>query len=119
LKRYAPDLAKITWQAHGTNLFDYQKTTRALPKRAAKKAWRLLTRKKPIERNWEVQLLNSEGRIGLKAMLVKPGLRIHEFVSPEKLTSLLDQFYLDPYVEKRGYTISIVLTLSTWLEKYG
>ena len=79
----------------------------------------MLAKKKVIERNWEVQLLNSDGRMGLEATLMKPGLRIHEFVSREKVRGLLDQFYVDPYAQKRGYTVSMLLSLSTWLEKYA
>ena len=43
LKRYAPDLARIKWQVYDTNLFRYQFfNSWLLPKRAVKKAWRLL-----------------------------------------------------------------------------
>jgi hypothetical protein len=119
LKRFAPDLAKITWQAHDANLFDYQTKSKVLPKRAAKKVWRLFTRKKLIERNWEIQLYGPEGRVELESKLMKPSLRIHEFVAREKIRGLLDQFYTDPYAEKRGYTVSMLLTLSAWLEKHG
>ncbi len=119
LRRVAPDLARIKWQAYDANLFDYQKNSKLLPKRAMKKAWRLLTQKKSIERNWEVQFLNPEGRAGLEAMLLEPGLRLHEFASPSKVRGLLEQFYTDPYTNKRGYTVSMLLTLSAWLEKNG
>jgi hypothetical protein len=119
MKRYAPDLARIIWQARDANLFTYQSKSKVLPRRAAKKVWRLLTQKKLIERNWEIQLFSAEGRVGLDAKLMKPGLRIHEFVAPEKIKELLDHFYIDPYAEKRGYTVSMLVTLSVWLEKYG
>lgn len=47
LKRFAPDLARITWQVYDTNLYRYQYfNTWLLPKRALKKAWRILTGKK-------------------------------------------------------------------------
>ncbi len=119
LKRFAPELAKITWQAHDANLFDYQKRSKLLPKRAVKKVWRLVTGKKQIERNWEVQFLNAKGRANLEALLVTPGLRLHEFVSPLKIRGLLGEFYTDPNAEKRGYAVSMLLTLSAWLEKHG
>ena len=119
LKRYAPDLARITWQGHEANLFDYQKKSKVLPKRIVKKAWRTLRQTKPVERNWEVQLLSTEGRQGLEATLMKTRLRIHEFVSPQKIRDLLDRFYVDPYSEKRGYTVSMLLTLSAFLERHG
>ena len=119
LKRHAADLARITWQGHDANLFDYQKKSKVLPKRFVKKAWRALRNKKPIQRNWEVQLLSNEGRAGLKQTLLKPRLRIHDFVSPQNITGLLDRFYADPFSEKRGYTVSMLLTLSSLLERHG
>lgn len=119
LKRFAPDLARITWQARDANLFNYKKSFRTLPRRVVKKGWRVLTGRQQIERNWEVQFFNSHGRANLEAILVKPGLRLHEFVSPSKIAELLAAFYTHPYAEKRGYTVSMLLTLGTWLEKYG
>ncbi len=119
LKRFAPDLARITWQARDANLFNYKKSIRTLSRRAVKKGWRVLTGRQQIERNWEMQFFNSHGRANLEATLVQPGLRLHEFVSPSKIADLLAAFYAHPYAEKRGYTVSMLLTLSTWLEKYG
>ena len=119
LKRYAPDLARIKWQVYDTNLFRYQFfTSWLLPKRAVKKAWWLLRGKQEIERNWEVQFLNSQGRRGLEHWLLRPGLRLHEFFPPAALAGLLQDFYQDPLVQKRGYTVSMLLTFSVWLEHY-
>jgi len=120
LKRFAPDLARITWQPYDTNLYRYQYfNTWLLPKRAFKKAWRILTRKKIIERNWEVQFLCPSGRAGLEHWLLRPGLRLHEFVSPKAVQQLLDDFYKAPLENGRGYTVSMLLTFSAWLETYG
>lgn len=119
LKRFAPDLARITWQVYDTNLFRYQYFNSWLwPKRALKKAWRIATRQKIIERNWEVQFLSETGRQGLINNLLRPGLRLHEFVSPSAVRLLLDDFYMKPSAQQ-GYTISMLLTFSTWLERYG
>jgi hypothetical protein len=120
LKSFAPDLARIKWQVYDTNLWHYQHfRTWLLPKRALKKAWRILRSKPVIERNWEVQFFNPEGRKGLERWLLRPGLRLHEFVAPAALQALVRNFYEDPIKEKRGYTVSMLLTFSTWLEKYG
>jgi asparagine synthetase B (glutamine-hydrolysing) len=120
LKRMAPDLAKITWQTYDANLFNYHHhNSWLLPKRAVKKARRLISRKKVVERNWEVQFSNSDGRAGLNELLLRTGLRLHSFVSPAKVGTLLQEFYADPYARKRGYTVSMLLTLSTWMERYG
>jgi hypothetical protein len=120
LKRFAPDLARITWQPFDANLFQCRYfNTLLLPKRAWKKATRLLTRKKIFERNWEVQFLNERGREGLRDWLARPGLRLHEFVAPAKVQGLLDAFFARPLEEGRGYTVSMLLTFSAWLEKHA
>ncbi|HEY5731598.1 MAG TPA: asparagine synthase-related protein [Anaerolineales bacterium] len=118
LKRFAPDLARITWQVYDANLFHYQYfNTLLLPKRAIKKVWRMLSREKVFERNWETQFLNPQGRAGLEHWLTRTGLRLHEFVAPPPLQNLLDEFYTSP-TAARGYTISMLLTFSAWLEKW-
>ena len=120
LKRYAPDLARITWQARDTNLYRLQYfNTWLLPKRALKKAWRVLSGKHVIERNWEVQFLCKEGQHGLNQWLLRPGLRVHEFVSPLAIRTLLETFFAAPFEKNRGYTVSMLLTFSSWLEHYG
>ncbi|MGH7410397.1 MAG: hypothetical protein ACREJ6_04960, partial [Candidatus Methylomirabilis sp.] len=120
LKRFAPDLARIRWQAYDTNLFWYPYfSSWLLPKRAVKKGIRLLTRKHVIERNWEVQFLSEQGRQGLERWLLRPGLRLHEFVSPRAVETLLEGFCTAPPEGGRGYTVSMLLTFSAWLECYG
>ncbi|MFQ5568388.1 MAG: asparagine synthase-related protein, partial [Rhodothermales bacterium] len=119
LKRFAPDLAGITWQAWDANLYRYQHfNTWMLPKRALKKAWRLLVRRRVVQRNWEVQFLNEQGRQGLEHWLVRPGLRLHDLVQPPATQRLLDDFYNEPGAAN-GYTVSMLLTFSAWLEQYG
>ena len=120
LKRFAPDLARIEWQAHGTNLYRYQDTdTWQLPKRAVKKALRLITGKKIIERNWEVQFGGEQGLAGLNHWLLRPGLRLHDLVTKAKVEQLLCDFRADPLKDGRGYTVSMLLTFSAWLERQG
>jgi hypothetical protein len=120
LKRYAPDLAAITWQAMGTDLFRAGQPDRwALPRRAIKKSIRMATGRKVIERNWEVQFLSEGGREGLQHWLLRPGLLLHDFVAPQKLSDLLGAFYASPLAGKRGYTVSMLLTFSATLELLG
>ncbi|MGO8763462.1 MAG: hypothetical protein ACLP2P_07175 [Desulfobaccales bacterium] len=119
LKSFAPDLARIKWQVYDTNLLRYQHFhTWLLPKRALKKAWRILRSKPVIQRNWEVQFLCPEGRQGLERWLLRPGLRLHDLVSPTELQALVQDFYAAPN-GPRGYTVAMVLTFSGWLERYG
>jgi hypothetical protein len=119
LKRYAPDLARIAWQAGGANLYHYRSARYwKLPLRVAAKAGRILTGKKGLQRNWEVQFLSPDGRRGLEDWLLRPGLRLHEFVAPVEVRKLLYDFYADPDAT-RGYTVSMLLTFSAWMEHHG
>lgn len=117
LKRYAPDLARIRWQQTDTNLYriSYSKWAN-LPRRAYNKIRRTLTNERPIQRNWEVQFLSAEGRRNLERWLLKPNLRIHEFVSPSEISTLLTEFYNAPQAAN-GYTVSMLLTFAAWIEE--
>jgi asparagine synthase (glutamine-hydrolysing) len=117
LKRFAPDLARVRWQPYDANLYHYQHfDSWLLPKRAVKKAWRWLARQKTVERNWEVQFGGKSGEAGLSHWLLRPGLRLHDFVSRKKIATLLENFRQEPLKEGRGYTVSMLLTFSAWLE---
>lgn len=120
LKQFAPDLARVTWQKHGTNLFRYAgNQTWLLPRRIVRKLWRTLTHQRVIERNWEVQFAGDAGRRMLEGWLVKPGRRLHEFVPPERLRRLLDGADRRPPDPGWGYAVSMLLTFSGWLELFG
>ncbi|MGE5718165.1 MAG: hypothetical protein ACM369_16070 [Acidobacteriota bacterium] len=120
LKRHAPDLARITWQARGASLY---RATRPdvllLPERALKKLFRLATGRHVVERNWEVQFLSPSGRAGLERWLLAPGLKLHDLVSRTEVVGLLADFFRAPFEAGRGYTVSMLLTFSAWLERYG
>jgi hypothetical protein len=117
LKRFAPDLARVTWQPYDANLYNYQHfDSWQLPKRAVKKAWRMLAGRKIIERNWEVQFGGPDGEAGLSHWLLRPGLRIHDLVSRKTVATLLEAFRQEPLKHGRGYTVSMLLTFSAWLE---
>ncbi|MGQ9698640.1 MAG: hypothetical protein ACUVRO_11690 [Armatimonadota bacterium] len=120
LKRFAPDLARIKWQPYDADLYSYHRhSTWHLPRRAFKKAWRVLTRQRVIQRNWEVQFLNDRGRDGLRQWLLRPGLRLHDLVSPSAVRELLGSFYANPSDSGLGYAVSMLLTFAAWLEHYG
>jgi hypothetical protein len=78
----------------------------------------VISRQPAIQRNWEVQFQGDSGRRGLETWLLRPGLRFHEFVAPAAVRGLLDDFAADPSGAK-GYTVSMLLTLSAWLEHHG
>lgn len=117
LKHYAPDLARIPWQVTGRDLFSRGGPD---PAQLARRAWRKgharLRGVQGIERNWEVQFLYDGGRAGLNRWLLRLGRRLHDHVDVEDIRRLLNQFYRDPWAEKRGYAVSLLLTLSAWLD---
>lgn len=120
LKRHAPDLARITWQARDASLYwATRPDVLLLPKRALKKLFRLATGRHVIERNWEVQFLSDSGRAGLERWLLAPGLKLHDLVSRSEVVGLLADFFRAPFEAGRGYTVSMLLTFSAWLERYG
>ena len=120
LKRHAPDLARITWQAYQTNLYRAAHfDTWMLPARAVKKAMRVLSARRVPERNWEVQFLSDDGRRRLRDHLTSRGRKLHEVVDPAEIGPLVDAFFASPLEEGRGYTVSMLLTFAAWLEAHG
>ncbi len=119
IKQYAPALARITWQVYDANLYWYRYFhSLLLPKRAWKKLWRLIRRRKVITRNWEVQFLATPTqRRQLRDHLLTPGLRLHHYVERNEVEKLLDGFFSDPSPDGAiGYTVSMLLTFAAWLE---
>lgn len=82
------------------------------------KATRKVFNQKVIQRNWEVQFLNPKGKQGLYKWLLSDGLKLHDFVAAAQLEKLLTDFYENPSASN-GYTVSMLLTLSTWMESCG
>jgi hypothetical protein len=116
LKRYAPDLARITWQARDANLYAYEYARLwRYPRGAVRKAWRIVHGAHAIQRNWEAQFLAPGARARLERWLLEPGLELHEHVPARKIAALLDAFYAVPDAAN-GYTVSMLLTFSAWLE---
>ena len=84
IKRTAPDLAQVRWQAYDANLYNYKYfDTWLLAVRAAKKAARVLRNQRTLQRNWEVQFLNTEGRLGFRYCWRRA--KLHQFVAPRQL----------------------------------
>jgi len=120
LKRYAPDLARIKWQPYDANLYAHHRfDSWHLPKRAVKKILRRLRRERPIERNWEIQLLGRPGENGLQEWLLRKGLRLHDLLPQREVEVLLEQFRAPDCDRALGYTVSMLLTFSAWLELHG
>ena len=119
LKRYAADLARVPWQVFDANLYWYPYfNSLLLPKRAMKKSMHLIRRKAVLERNWEVQYLSPGGREHLEGCLLANGLSVHTLVSQVEIGNLIKAFYASPS-PAAAYSLSMLLTFSTWLERHG
>lgn len=111
LKKYQPDLARITWQDYGSNLYLYKwLNNRNIIYRVFKKLQRTLFDEKPIQRNWEVFYLNDTGRKNLESILLN-NPAFNKIVPAEKVNALLDEFYKNPNAAN-GYSVSMLLTLA-------
>ncbi len=118
LKRFAPDLSRISWQARNADLYHHQYfNTWLLPKRAALKAIRLMSGRKVVQRNWEVQLMGADRAPKLRAYFRAPERPLHRYLPAEKIRSFTDTFYRKPDAEN-GYAMSMLLTLSAWMDAY-
>jgi hypothetical protein len=119
LKRFAPDLAAVTWQATDANLYRYGGFDLwQLPRRILKKISRTVRRQAVIQRNWEVQFMHREGRAGLECWLTRSGLKLHEFVPVPKIKTLIEDLYREQG-SSQAYPLSMLMTFSAWLETYG
>lgn len=118
LKRYAPDLARITWQAYDANLYwaPYFNSL-LLPKRAVRWAQRKVAPSRNKLRNWEVQFCQGDSWRRLEEHLLDPGLSIHGFVDRAQINALLHRLKTTPN-RGDGYAVSMLLTFSTWLESF-
>lgn len=119
LKRYAPDLARVPWQKYDANLYWYPHyNDLLLPKRAFKKALRVLKRKPVIQRNWEVQFLTPGGRQALEDSLLDQSTKSLTIVPRAKAEELIREFYANPSASN-GYSVSMLLTFAQWLEQHA
>lgn len=119
LRRYAPDLAGITWQATGRDLVSADRAgLNDWIGRAVARGLRAVRRQQVVERNWEIQFAGPDGQAGLRHWLMRPGLVLHSFVAPDAIRELLAAFERDPYTDKRSYAVSMLLSFSAWLEAF-
>lgn len=119
LRRQAPDLARVEWQAVETDLFGlrHERTWR-LPRRALRRVARRLRPPTARLRNWEVQLLEPAGRAGVDRSLVEPGAAIHALVDRADVVALVERHRAQPTDPGLGYAVSTLLTFATWTERF-
>jgi hypothetical protein len=122
LKRFAPDLARVRWQLYGVNLFRHDRHYQwVLPTRALRKLRRVIGGKRPAQRNWEVQFLSAGQWQRLEGALLDRRRRIHrihDLVEPAAIRPLLRRLASERSAAD-GYSVSMLLTFSEWLEWHG
>lgn len=119
IKKRAPDLAKITWQAQRPfNLYNFQNNR--MPYNLPFKIWNKTTRSinkafgnSYVQRNWELQFLGEDNITHLKHYLFENGL---ESIVPKDITA----FYFENFTSKsalnNAHAINMLLVLSKFNE---
>lgn len=109
LKKFAPELAKIKWQAYDLDLYSYKRFYHwsNIPNRAFNKAINMVKRPK-ILRNWELQFVGESNEE-----------KLHEYIYGKSLQTLVNStlvqkfeslFHHEPI--KYSHALSMLLTLS-------
>lgn len=119
LKRRAPELARIPWQEHRPfNLYNYKwdKAPYNWPYRAVSKFKRMISSKKVIQRNWELQFLGVDNATHLEHYLFS-----NPTLSNWVPRDVVDRFYKNFKNEPVYYShpVSMLLTLSLASKQYG
>ena len=114
LKRHAPALARVRWQAYDADLYHYQYfDTLQLPRRTWKKLLRGLDRRPRISRNWEIQFLSGGMLERLREEILGKQSIAADLAPAAKLRALLDEFERAP-TGANGYTVSMLFTFCAW-----
>ncbi|MFY0483509.1 asparagine synthetase B family protein [Flavobacterium sp. PLA-1-15] len=106
-------LAAITWQSQKPfNLYNYQmnKSPYNLPYRVLDKAKRVVSPKKIIQRNWELQFLGDENEKHLKKWLFD-NMEMNEVIPKELSLDFYNKFQ-DTDAVYYSHSVSMLLTLS-------
>lgn len=94
LKMRSPELSRIPWQSHYPhNLYNYHldRPPFNLPRRIAGKLERMMTRRKTVTRNWELQFVGKENEASLSQMLLSDS-GFTDWIPPDVSRHFLDAF---------------------------
>ncbi len=122
LKRFAPALAKVPWQAKEPyNLFNHEQylTWKHLPWRIADKAKRTVTEKlqhkKLTTRNWEIQFCGSDNDKHLKHYLFQNPYLLKQL--PESIVKKYYNAFKETDAVHYSHPVSMLLTLSVYTQR--
>ncbi len=123
IKKYAPELAKIPWQAKAPyNLYNYDKhlTMQHLPYRVMKRLKRMtdekILGKKLIQRNWELQFLGEGNKKHLEKWLFD-NEKFSQLV-PERIVRKYYELFRKDDSVYWSHPVSMLLTLSVFSNKF-
>ncbi len=122
IKKYSPELAKITWQEKAPyNLYNYHKhlTKAHLPFRVLKKIQHVIYHKVLgkllVQRNWEIQFLGQENEKELMAWLFE-NKKFEKLVPKDLVEDYFEKFKTKDAVYW-SHPLSMLLTLSVFSKK--
>jgi hypothetical protein len=120
LKQRAPELSKIQWQEHRPfNLYTYSwdKAPYNWPYRTVSKLGRLTSRKKVIQRNWELQFLGEDNDKRLRRYLFD-NTAFSDWI-PVELTKRFYENFSNVDAVKYSHSVSMLLTLSIFCQQHA
>ena len=122
IKRQAPELARIPWQAYDLDLYNYQHfNTIYFPRRVYRYARRIIREKiiripAMIQRNWELQFIGKENEQHLERWLFETP-ELDELVPKQIIQDFYYRFKnIDPV--KYSHPVSMLLTLAVWCKRF-
>jgi len=118
LKQRAPTLAKIPWQEHrpfNPYTYSWDKAPYNWPYRAVSKLGRIISQKKIIERNWELQFLGEENDKHLRHYLFD-NAAFSDWI-PKDLTMRFYENFSSVDPVKYSHSVSMLLTLSLFYKQ--
>ncbi len=116
LKKYAPELAKIKWQAYDLDLYSYKRFYHwsNIPNRIYNKIANSLKKPK-ILRNWELQFVGQNNEKKLRAYIYHDSLQ--PLVNANIVMKFESLFHLEPI--KYSHALSMLLTFSLFTKLKG
>ncbi len=116
IKQYHEALARITWQEYDADLYNYKRfNNRNISYRVVDKIKRTISNKPTIQRNWEVFYMHPAGRKALESKLLNNKF-LQDIVPESVVKELLQDIYKSP-TAANGYTVSMLLTFSLFLNR--
>lgn len=120
IKKKAPLLARIPWQAYDLDLYNFHRfNTVYFPRRLFRYVkrnigYKIFKNRKPVTRNWELQFIDKENKKHLEGWLYD-NKKLNKIVPKGLILEYYEKFKNNNF--KYSHLISMLLTLSVWSKK--